>query len=233
MDRTPGLILPSAYSSAEELQADLQRRDQEAGFTTYDPSALAHSAGGESLDDILAHYGVKGMHWGVRKDRPSGAPRRSISDRVNNAKAAVKKDIKERTSTETTVRAKPGQMVRVVGGLKRLPHQDAIAARTAEQIAKKNTLDALSNQDLQRLVSRMNLESQYRNLASNETRVSAGEKYALDLVDKHGDKAMVVVLGSFAPAGKQVLDFAVKGATANKALAGGKIKNKDSKDNNK
>ncbi len=33
----------------------------------------------EQMDDVLAHYGVKGMRWGVRKDKPRGAIRRGAT----------------------------------------------------------------------------------------------------------------------------------------------------------
>lgn len=179
------------------------------------------------VDEFLAHYGVLGMKWGQHlKDHGVKSTTRKAA---TTAKAAVKKDIKERTSTETTVRAKPGQLVRVVGGHGRSAHDDAIKARTAEQIAKKNTLDALSNEQLQQLVQRMNLESQYRNLAVNETRVSAGEQFATDLITKHDAKinaALAVGLGPAAPVGKMVIDGALKKATVNKGLLGGTVSEK-------
>jgi hypothetical protein len=173
----------------------------------------------ETIDEVLAHYGVKGMHWGVRK---------GVKGKVETAKSHLKKEVAERTSTETTVRTKPGSMVRVVGGTKRLPHDDAINARIAEQIAKKNTLDALSNKDLQTLVTRMNLESQYRQLAVKETRTSAGERLARQLLDEKGDAAFAM-LGPHAAIGKKVTEQVFKSATSNKALQGGSTDKKDKK----
>jgi hypothetical protein len=177
----------------------------------------------ETVDDVLAHYGVLGMKWG--QHLKSHGVKATAKKATADAKAHVKKDIKERTSTETTVRAKPGQLVRVVGGNQRSAHNDAVTARTAEQIAKRNTLDALSNDDLQKLVTRMNLESQYRNLAVNETRASAGEKFVTGVLNEHGDKAFAVALGPLAPVGKKVTEAALKNATQNKAMLGGKVKN--------
>lgn len=60
MARTPGIMLPTAYSSVEEFDKELQRRSEEAGFTE-----LMHSS--ESVDEVLEHFGVKGMRWGVRR----------------------------------------------------------------------------------------------------------------------------------------------------------------------
>jgi hypothetical protein len=187
-----------------------------------------------TADDVLAHYGVKGMKWGVRKSEHGGASAGSVSSRaaakVNATKTAIKKDISERTAHETTVRTKPGQMVRVVGGNKHTPHTDAINARVSEQIAKKNTLDALSNKDLQHLVNRMNLEAQYRNLAVKETRKSAGEKAVGQLLaSKHADVALAK-LGPHAALGKKVVNLGFNQATRNKGLEGGKIKDDKKKD---
>lgn len=179
----------------------------------------------ETVDDVLAHYGVKGMKWG--QHLKAHGVKATAKKATAEAKAHVKQDVKERTSTKTTVRTKPGQVVRVVGGVGRTPHQDAIAARTAEQIAKKNTLDSLSNQELQHLVNRMNLEAQYRQHASKETRASAGEKFATGLLNDHGDKVFTVALGPLAPVGKKVAESALKGQ--NKAMLGGTVDKKKNK----
>lgn len=45
-----------------------------------------------SLDDVLAHYGVKGMHWGVRRTRSEidSTPPSSDTLTIDKHKAAVK-----------------------------------------------------------------------------------------------------------------------------------------------
>lgn len=70
----------------------------------------------ETVEEVLAHYGVRGMRWGVRKNRVD-----TSSDDAKNADQAKKK-----------VKA---------GGVK-----------------------ALSNKELQSLVTRMNLEQQFSRL---------------------------------------------------------------------
>jgi hypothetical protein len=80
--KTPGILLPTAYSSVEEFDKELKRRSDEAGFTE-----LMHSS--ESVDEVLEHFGVRGMRWGVRRDRESGggsAPRRGKSVSVDAAR---------------------------------------------------------------------------------------------------------------------------------------------------
>lgn len=40
--------------------------------------------------DFLAHYGVKGMHWGIRKDRAPGASRKTNKAAAKDAKEAAR-----------------------------------------------------------------------------------------------------------------------------------------------
>lgn len=58
----------------------------------------------EKTDDFLAHYGVKGMRWGVRKDRrSSGRPRRSRREEAarRDRRSAAKR---RRTISEAELR---------------------------------------------------------------------------------------------------------------------------------
>lgn len=91
---------------------------------------------GASLDDVLTHYGVKGMHWGVRRNRSSG-------------------------STPTS--------------------SDAARAKTHAETAKRHGASALSNKELQDLVTRMNLERQYSTL-KGETQVKKGQKVIKEIL---------------------------------------------------
>lgn len=90
-------------------------------------------------DAILAHYGVKGMKWGVRRGSGSGS----------------------------SSRAKP--------------HEDAVKAKEFKARVKRGSTDALSTQELQALVSRMNLERQYSTLAPPSGSAKA-KKFVADLL---------------------------------------------------
>lgn len=60
MSRTPGFIVPSAYSSNVELEQDLRERSKAAEFTPFEASSFLD-------EDTIEHYGIKGMKWGVHK----------------------------------------------------------------------------------------------------------------------------------------------------------------------
>ncbi len=68
--RTPGFVLPSSYSSTEELNRDLARRAEEAGYLPFDPADFLNEVTHHELspeEEFLVHYGIKGMKWGKRR----------------------------------------------------------------------------------------------------------------------------------------------------------------------
>jgi 2'-5' RNA ligase len=93
----------------------------------------------------LAHYGVKGMRWGVR--RPGAVTTQTHID------AGVFR-------RRTKVQAK--------GGVSQDAHPDAVKAAVQKQVLKKSGTAALSNQDLRELNTRLQLEAQVHQLTTKK-----------------------------------------------------------------
>lgn len=78
MIRTPGFIAPSPGASKEETEKNLRRLSAAAGFSPFDPS--------EFDEDVIEHFGTKGMKWGVRKSDIPGVSRGTSRDAAKDAK---------------------------------------------------------------------------------------------------------------------------------------------------
>lgn len=114
----------------------------------------------DEVKDILAHFGVKGMRWGVRR--------------------------------------RPSQI-----------HSDSASATASAKKAKKHGTKALSNKELQDLITRMNLEQQYSRVApsgkgskllrggakfTGEVLVGVGKSQATSLVNAQATKLVASAL---------------------------------------
>ena len=90
----------------------------------------------DTLEDVLEHYGVKGMHWGVRKRRSDSGP----------------------TSA------------------------DAVKAKQHASTVQAHGTKALTNKELQTLVTRMNLEQQFSTLQQKSKKENPAAKFAKELL---------------------------------------------------
>ena len=163
----------AAGDSGNAIRVHIMKRAKALGLSskipdTWNPDGSLKQAAAHMLplpsdepvdvDDFLEHFGIKGMKWGVRKEKAPAA-------------------------------------------------EDASRASTLHTQVKKSGTASLSNKDLQTLVTRMNLESQYKNLSGKNT--SAGKKFVDDLIGEAQNEA-----------GKQAKS-AVSSATAKVAVAVG------------
>ena len=118
------------------------------------------------LDD-LQHYGVKGMRWGVR---------RSQAELDRAAGRTPRKSRKEKRADKKAASSS----------------SDAQAASAALKKAKKNGVQSLSNQELQTLNARLNLEQNYSRLTSpqkgGKKQQSPGSKFVQQQVTNLAQK---------------------------------------------
>lgn len=96
-------------------------------------------------EDFLEHYGIRGMKWGVRKHREVSAQ--------SHADTGVL-----RRQTKITVK----------GGVSHPASNDAVRAAIHKQKLKKSGTAALSNQELQELSKRLQLELQVKTLTGKK-----------------------------------------------------------------
>lgn len=105
----------------------------------------------EALGDFLEHYGVKGMKWGVRKDRPTSA--------------------------------------------------DVAGVKEAKSKVRRGDTSALSNKELQSVVTRMNLDQQYSRLTAKPSVLKKGSKIVASVLAL-GATANSIIAFANSPAGK-------------------------------
>jgi len=91
------------------------------------------------VNNILTHFGTKGMKWGVRRNK----------------------------SSSVSVTSK-GKKLKTRGGHGRPASPDAVRARTLGRVGKKSGLKSLSDQELSDYSRRLNLEQQVKRLEYNE-----------------------------------------------------------------
>ena len=120
------------------------------------------STNSDSVDEVLAHYGVLGMHWGTRK---------------TEATAVVTKE-------------RPGKKLKTSGGKRAVASEDAKKVAVYKQTAKKSTTDSLSTKELTDMVNRLNMEQQYNRLVLG-TRDEAGKKFVGRILKNHGAESVV------------------------------------------
>ena len=132
--------------------------------------------------EFLAHYGVKGMHWGVRKEAPAAVPTEAMSHVPQSSRAKTK--------------------VKTSGGENHPAHEDAIKVAKARTKLAKSGPAALSNQELRDVANRLQLEQQVHQLSTGHGKKfvtnllrTSGQQGAQHLVRKTGRVARKAVIG--------------------------------------
>lgn len=136
--------------------------------------------------DELNHYGVKGMRWGVRKDKSSGGGSFGKATKtwlkITNpllyagSKRAVNNYKKGMSLLKgKAVEAKP----KVMKKARQLENKrrNVMGSKRSKAMTKyrNKNIDGMSDADLRKAVNRMDLERQYRNLTKYD--IKKGKKY--------------------------------------------------------
>lgn len=142
------------------------------------------------MNNFIAHYGVPGMHWGVRRFGVTDS-----GSRYKKARRAGVDKVEARRKVESenpglAINSSKKRVDSVAGTIKEAKKiNDTIAGARR----KKVDLSHMTDQELKARVARMNLENQYNNLTSGE--VSKGHAYVSKTLDVAGT---VLAVGSSA-----------------------------------
>ncbi|TKW75919.1 MAG: hypothetical protein DI610_01690 [Staphylococcus hominis] len=186
-----------------------------ATLTTFDAT---------SSDDILEHYGVKGMKWGVRKDRKKSGSKSSSSKSGGKSggkstASEVKDAVSKAVSKTKQVVQKQKDKLRYKAKADAKRKESAKALNEAMEKHKKksnNTINRkykdLSNDDLRALNERMRLEKEYDDLKSQRSiqNRSTSEKLAKWAADTTKSVASDLAKQQMRKYGEQILSNAVK-----------------------
>lgn len=120
------------------------------------------------MDNNLAHVGIKGMKWGVRRYQnkdgtltPAGR-KKKLENTKRLVDASAKATNQVQTYNKENLRSKPNKKI-------------------------KMDLKDISDQELRDKINRANLENQYTNLFGKDSRkVSKGREYATKVLDVVG-----------------------------------------------
>jgi hypothetical protein len=125
---------------------------------------MSRKTGEAAVENILAHFGVRGMRWGVRRKATVGPQEVFVS--------------RSRVPGSKRLKAKGG------GG--HPSTKEGLSAREIGQIGKKSGLHALSDQQLNQYARRIQLEQNVARLQYNEK--TRGAKFVDGLLGRQGSQ---------------------------------------------
>lgn len=161
---------------------------------------MSYTIKGMPSSGELSHYGVKGMKWGVRRDRPDGVSRSTNRD--------ARKDAKE------FARAK--QFYGEGAGTRRKLIKATVEGKTKKSESYKRAFDHhLSNQDSSKHAAKAQSERKRKNVVKSTRRGVRGTSHILRGNSQYASAATAIVVGGALYAHKAGIDKIVLNAGKN------------------
>ena len=137
------------------------------------------------MNNFIQHHGVKGMRWGVRKDRYGQPTKKKRGYDKTTANYGKTKDI---LNSSSKIAGEGGKAVEAIDGMRE---------RAASKKVRKS-LSSMTDQELRAKVNRLNMEKQYSDLTSADR--GRGSYYLGNMLD---------VIGSVTAIGASAVGIAV------------------------
>jgi hypothetical protein len=142
----------------------------------------------------LVHYGVKGMKWGVRKERPDG-----VSARTNRE---ARKDAEEYTRAKMFYGDGAGTRRKLIN--------NTVAAKTARDPMYKKAFDFhVEKTDMSKRASQARGERKRKNVVSSTKKTTRGAVHILNGNNQYASAAAMVLVGGALYAHKAGIDKAI------------------------
>lgn len=177
------------YNSMSPIQRDIATFVMAGAIANAERSSSMAQADQLRVDEFLEHFGRKGMRWGQHIFSRGSGSSSSSGDSAGTGDSASSKS----SSSSTGINS--------VQDLKNL--SDSQQAHAVALKAKKGGVASLSNQEVQILVNRLNLEAQYAKFKQQNSKLARGREFTNRQL-KTGKTINDMIQFANSPAGKLV-----------------------------
>lgn len=152
----------------------------------------------ERTEEFLAHFGVKGMKWGVRKDRgPEGVSRKTNRD--------AKKDAEEFTRAKMFYGESAGTRRKLI--------KATVEAKSRRNPAYKKAFDHhVANTDMSKRADQARGQRKRKDVANSTRKTTRGAVHILNGNSQYASAATTVLVGGALYAHRKGIDRAVLNA---------------------
>jgi len=131
----------------------------------------------EDIDEFLEHYGVKGMRWGVRRSQAE-------LDRAAGRRISKGKPVTMTNRNQKIKKKKRGSEPRIVDVREAEVSTDFEEATKINNKIREEGIQSLTNQELQFINKRMELEKKYRDITKPDPAIEKKKKKGQEQIEK-------------------------------------------------